>query len=107
MRLQSWLHGIAAIAAMSVLGACTHALVPAAPAPPAVATTEAALPAARATAVPPAALRVEGVPPLPADLLQEIQRFDQVAGHGFVDWHPILREMIVAHRAPGASTTQI
>ena len=107
MRLQTWLPGIAAVAAMSVLGACSHAPMPAQPAPPAKATAAAAPQAPRAEAVPPPALHVEGVPPLPAALLQEIQRFDQVAGHGFVDWHPVLREMIVAHRAPGASTTQI
>jgi hypothetical protein len=28
------------------------------------------------------------------------QRYDQVAGHAFVDWHPVLREMLVA--APAA-----
>jgi hypothetical protein len=58
-------------------------------------------------ATPPAALHTEGVPPLPAELLQQVQRYDPVAGHAFVDWHPVLREMLVAHRPPGASTTQI
>ncbi len=56
---------------------------------------------------PPAALRVEGVPPVPARLLEPIQRYSRVVGHQFVDWHPLRREMLVAHRAPNASTTQL
>lgn len=44
---------------------------------------------------------------MPAQLLQQVQRYDPVAGHAFVDWHPLRREMLVSHRAPGASTTQI
>ena len=59
------------------------------------------------TVVPPAALRLEGVPALPSSLLAATQRYADVAGHGFVDWHPTQREMLVAHRAPGASTTQL
>ncbi len=46
--------------------------------------------------MPPAALQVEGLPPLPVALLQEAQGYDRVSGHVFVDWHPVLREMLVA-----------
>ncbi len=60
-----------------------------------------------ALATPPAALHLEGVPPLPAELLPQVQRYDAVAGHGLVAWHPVLREMLVSHRPPGASTTQL
>ncbi|MBX3637137.1 MAG: S9 family peptidase [Rubrivivax sp.] len=56
---------------------------------------------------PPAAMRVEGVPPVPARLLEPIQRYSTVVGHQFVDWHPLRREMLVAHRAMNASTTQL
>ncbi len=56
---------------------------------------------------PPAAMRVEGVPPLAQAVLEPIQRYSQVIGHGLVDWHPLQREMLVSHRLPGASTAQL
>ena len=62
---------------------------------------------APALITPPAALRVEGLPGLPQTLLPPIQRYTAVSGHGFVDWHPQRAEMLVAHRVPGASTTQL
>ena len=52
-------------------------------------------------------MRVEGVPPLPAAVLAPIQRYSQVIGHGFADWHPQQRELLVTHRLPGSSTTQL
>jgi dipeptidyl aminopeptidase/acylaminoacyl peptidase len=66
-------------------------------------------PAAPPAAVlkPPAALRIEGAPPLPADALATLARYGDVAGHGFADWHPVKREMLVTHRPPGQSTTQL
>ncbi len=60
-----------------------------------------------AVAAPPAALRAEGVPSIPQSLLAAAQRYNRVAGHVFVDWHPERREMLLRHRAPGASTTQL
>jgi dipeptidyl aminopeptidase/acylaminoacyl peptidase len=69
--------------------------------PPPAAETPAALLAA------PAAMRTEGVPALPRTQIDAAQRYSRVAGHGFVDWHPTRREMLVSHRAPGASTTQL
>ncbi len=56
---------------------------------------------------PPAALRVEGAPALTASVVAPLQRYADVAGHGFADWHPTRREMLVTHRPPGRSTTQI
>jgi dipeptidyl aminopeptidase/acylaminoacyl peptidase len=56
---------------------------------------------------PPAALHVEGLPPLPEAVLVSSARYTDVSGHAFVDWHPQREEMLVAHRAPGASTTQL
>ena len=55
----------------------------------------------------PPAMRIEGVPALPAGPLQAAQRYSLVAGHSLVDWHPTRREMLVSHRVPGASTTQL
>ncbi len=87
---------IAALAAILVLGGCvTPQGTP--PAPPAAA---ALLPV-------PAGMRLEGVPPLPRAQIDAAQRYGRVAGHTFVDWHPTQREMLVAHRPPGASTTQL
>ena len=88
MRLQARLSDIAAIAAIFVLGACSHSPVPepTPPAPPPVASL-----APSPAAMPPAALQVEGLPPLPMALLQEAQGYDRVSGHVFVDWHPVLR----------------
>ena len=34
-------------------------------------------------------------------------RYGDFRGHGFVDWHPSRREMLVSHRKAGASTVQI
>ncbi|MDO9074712.1 MAG: prolyl oligopeptidase family serine peptidase [Rubrivivax sp.] len=83
---------IAALAAIVVFTACT--------------TPPAAVPVA-AVLAPPAAMRTEGVPALPAAPLEAAQRYNRVAGHGFADWHPTRREMLVSHRVPGASTTQL
>jgi dipeptidyl aminopeptidase/acylaminoacyl peptidase len=60
-----------------------------------------------AIVTPPAALHVEGLPPLPEAVLASSARYTDVAGHAFVDWHPQRPEMLVAHRAPGSSTTQL
>lgn len=78
---------IAAVAAICVLAAC--ASTPSEPLKP------------------PPALRLEGVPALDTRTLQAAQRYVNVVGHSFVDWHPTKSEMLVMHRAPGASTTQL
>ncbi|MDP2004081.1 MAG: S9 family peptidase [Rubrivivax sp.] len=83
---------IAALAAIVVSAACTT--------PPAAPPTAAVL-------APPAAMRTEGVPALPAAPLEAAQRYNRVAGHAYADWHPTRREMLVSHRVPGASTTQL
>jgi dipeptidyl aminopeptidase/acylaminoacyl peptidase len=73
---------------------------PAASAAPPPATTAATTP-------PPPALRVEGAPPLSSAVLAATQRYSRIAGHAFVDWHPQRLEMLVSHRPPGASTSQL
>ncbi|MBI5716571.1 MAG: S9 family peptidase [Burkholderiales bacterium] len=95
---------LALLCAAATLAACGAATVAQAPATPrqANATTP-----PQAALAPPTALHVEGVPPLDAALLPALRRYSEVAGHQFVDWHPLLREMLVAHRAAGQSTTQL
>ena len=80
-----------------------------------------ALPAAaadEAVITPGEALVVEGVPPIPAALAEEVGRYTEFRSAGFSSWHPKLREMIIAtrfgnvtqaHRVkfPGAARTQL
>ena len=96
MNPRSLLHALLALAlALALLSACATA-----PQPPTA-------PAAEAALQPPAALRAEGLPPVPQRLLAPIQRWTAVSGHNFVDWHPTRREMLVSHRPPGTSTAQL
>jgi dipeptidyl aminopeptidase/acylaminoacyl peptidase len=61
-----------------------------------------------ADAVPPNAnLHVEGVPPVPRALVRAVDKYTDFRGHGFVDWHPTKREMLVSHRGAGGSTAQL
>jgi dipeptidyl aminopeptidase/acylaminoacyl peptidase len=52
-------------------------------------------------------LVVQGIPPLPASIADDVARYNDFRGHRFVDWHPTRREMLVSYRQAGASTTQI
>jgi dipeptidyl aminopeptidase/acylaminoacyl peptidase len=56
---------------------------------------------------PPAAMHTEGVPPLDAAMLPALQKYSAVAGFQLADWHPLQREMLVLHRAPGQNTAQL
>jgi dipeptidyl aminopeptidase/acylaminoacyl peptidase len=56
---------------------------------------------------PNANLVAQGIPEIPMTLVQQVERYTEFRGHSFVDWHPRQREMLVAHRKAGASTTQI
>jgi dipeptidyl aminopeptidase/acylaminoacyl peptidase len=72
--------------------------------------TEAA--AASAAAPPPvlqpnANLVVQGVPPIPLELVDQVAKYNDFRGHGFVDWHPTRREMLVTHRKAGGNTFQL
>ena len=69
----------------------------------------AAASAAAATAVysPNANLVVQGVPPIPQNLVNQVARYTEFRGHGFVDWHPTKREMLVAHRPAKGNTAQL
>jgi len=75
-------------------------------------------PAAVQTVQPNPALIVEGIPPIPASIAQQADRYTQVRSAAFLDWHPKKREMLISTRfgdvpqihrvsAPGAARTQL
>ena len=39
--------------------------------------------------------------------MRQAEKYTDFRGHSFVDWHPTKREMLVSHRAAGASTVQL
>ena len=90
---------MAALAAIFLLAACSTP--PVAPSGASAALSQADVLA------PPQAMRVEGVPPLSAQRLAAVQRYSQIVGHQFVEWHPTRREMLVAHRPIDAGATQL
>ena len=97
------LRALAVLASAALLAACAPM-----PAAPPVATRPAvATPNAGDVIAPNANLVVQGIPPIPKGLADEVARYTDFRGHGFVDWHPARREMLVAHRRAGADTTQI
>lgn len=65
-----------------------------------------ALPAA-GTMAPPPALLLQNVPAVPVSLANRMAAYTEFRGHVFLDWHPTRAEMLVGHRAAGASTTQL
>ena len=60
-----------------------------------------------AVVAPNANLVVQGIPPVPAGLAEQVAKYTDFRGHSFVEWHPTLREMLVSHRKAGGSTAQL
>jgi dipeptidyl aminopeptidase/acylaminoacyl peptidase len=56
---------------------------------------------------PNANLVLQGVPPIPQSLVERVQRYNDFRGHGLVDWHPLQRHMLVAHRKAGDTLVQL
>jgi dipeptidyl aminopeptidase/acylaminoacyl peptidase len=67
---------------------------------------------------PPASLHSEGVPQMPAALMEELGRYNDIRAAGLLDWHPSRREMLIStrfgdvpqiHRVamPGGARTQL
>ncbi|PZP29379.1 MAG: S9 family peptidase [Roseateles depolymerans] len=56
---------------------------------------------------PNAQLLTQNIPPVPQSLVDAVGRYNDFRGHGFVDWHPQQREMLVSHRPAGANTAQL
>ena len=79
--------------------------------PPAPAPVAAPAPAASApdpsVLAPNPNLVVQGIPPSPRSVVADVEKYTDFRGHSFVDWHPLRREMIVAHRKAGGSTPQL
>jgi dipeptidyl aminopeptidase/acylaminoacyl peptidase len=66
----------------------------------------------------PAGLVAEGIPAIPARVVDEVRRYTEFRSASFADWHPSRREMLVATRfgnvqqihrvrAPGGARTQL
>jgi hypothetical protein len=70
-----------------------------------------AAPATQATNAPVAAvspnenLVTDGIPPIPASVAEEAQRYTEFRSAGFVSWHPVERRMLIRTRF--ADTVQI
>ncbi|HVH89437.1 MAG TPA: S9 family peptidase [Terriglobales bacterium] len=75
-------------------------------------------PNAPQTVQPNPALIVEGIPPIPASIAQQADRYTQVRSAAFLDWHPNQREMLIGTRfgdvpqvhrvlTPGGARTQL
>jgi dipeptidyl aminopeptidase/acylaminoacyl peptidase len=95
--------------ATAVLAACGTT---GAPPPPALAAASPAVttaPAAGASAVlaPPAQLVVQGVPPVPLDLVRAVERYTGFRGHALVGWHPTQEQLLVSWRPDGGSVNQL
>lgn len=56
---------------------------------------------------PNANLVVQGIPAIGQSLVDRVQKFTDFRGHGFVDWHPAQRQMLISHRKAGDALTQI
>ncbi len=97
----------AARATLSVLAISALLVATFAPAQPTTATNPPVAPAAQDVVQPNANLHVESIPPIPKSLADAVAKYTDFRGHGFVAWHPTKREMLVSHRAAGASTTQL
>jgi dipeptidyl aminopeptidase/acylaminoacyl peptidase len=54
---------------------------------------------------PPAALVVDGVPPIPADIAARLAPYGEFRPHGMLSWNPVKREMLVRRRL--TSTNQV
>ncbi|MGL5002427.1 MAG: S9 family peptidase, partial [Casimicrobium sp.] len=56
---------------------------------------------------PNANLHVEGIPPIPKSIAEQLTKYNDFRGHGFAAWHPKKPEMIVFHREKNASFAQL
>ena len=56
---------------------------------------------------PNANLVAQGIPAISQSLVDRVQKYTDFRGHGFVDWHPAQRQMLVSHRKAGDTLTQI
>jgi dipeptidyl aminopeptidase/acylaminoacyl peptidase len=52
-------------------------------------------------------LLAQGVPPIPAALVERVAKYTDFRGHRFVEWHPTQERMLVAHRKAGDNVPRI
>jgi len=52
-------------------------------------------------------LHIEGIPPIPQSIADSVAKYTEFRGHRALGWHPKSGEMLVLHRARGASTAQL
>lgn len=62
---------------------------------------------APAVLAPNANLLAQGIAPIPMALVDRVARYTDFRGHGFVEWHPTRREMLVTHRKAGDNVARI
>jgi|688.fasta_scaffold02817_3 dipeptidyl aminopeptidase/acylaminoacyl peptidase len=93
-----WSRNLAALGLSALLAACAGM------APPGGTGSAAG---SGAVIAPNANLLVQGIPPIPASLAAQVDKYTDFRGHGFVTWHPTKAEMIVSHRAPGSSVNHL
>jgi protease II len=71
-----------------------------------VASLAAATPYAQTeTVTPPAALTIEGVPPISAELANKLKPYGEFRPHGMLSWNPVKREILIRRRL--LATTQV
>lgn len=59
------------------------------------------------TISPPAQVVVQGIPPIPESLAQEVIKYTEFSGHDFAGWHPLGEGMLVVHRSPQSKVRQV
>ena len=67
----------------------------------------ASLATAQETLTPPASLVLDGVPPISADMVEQIKPYSGFRLHRLMSWHPTRREMLVRGRTGGTSQVQL
>jgi len=67
--------------------------------------TQAAAGVTPKTIIPGENLVVDGIPPIPADLVDQVSRYTEARAVAFVDWHPTRPEMLILTRF--ADTNQV
>ena len=70
-----------------------------------LAATTAALAADEAVLAPPSSLVADGLPAVPRALVDEVGRYTEFRSAGYVDWHPVEHQLLIATRF--GNTTQI
>ncbi|MEO5692651.1 MAG: prolyl oligopeptidase family serine peptidase [Usitatibacter sp.] len=63
--------------------------------------------AAQEVVTPPAALTLDGVPPVPTEIALKLKPYGEFRPHGLMSWHPLKREMLVRRRLNATSQVHL